>query len=367
MMKRPILKILAALLAIVLLGGIILGYYFVRPYFPVNPKSVASLRVTEHPLGLEQGKDYAYSMALVGDTQAMNWKYPGHYLQMYDWVVANKDEFNIQYLVGLGDIADRYVEYSSKGSYRQDAQGHKRTFAYEWISAAMAHRKLNGVVPYCLNEGNHDYSYLYYQPNDDYNYKLFGEDYFNLAFNSTPSRLNPYGFRYMDYTTDSADYGFLDEERAEETWRRISIPTSSGTQNYLIFTIGYGMEDREDVLDWAKDIMGRYPEDTVILTVHSYLDEYGKYTNHLFENLVSNNPNVKFVFCGHSNNDNIICQNAYGAAGQNVLELMVNPHNLGDVGLIAILYFDNMGNPVGLEYYSTVLGAAWDEQNQIRF
>lgn len=365
--RRKILCVLAALLAAAAVIGSFLAFRWYRPFRPVNPKSVAHLKVSEQPLGLRQDVDYAYSMALVGDTQAMNWKYPEHYLQMYDWVVANRDTFNIRYLIGLGDITDRYVEYKSKGCYHQDASGRKRSFADEWVSTSIALRKLNGVVPYAINNGNHDDGWLYHEESDDYNYRALADDYFNIALNSDPSRLNPYGFRYMEYTTPGGiagtDYGYKDPEQAENTWRKITI----GTQHYLILTLRYGAQFDEDTMNWADGIIRESPDCQVILSTHDYLDSDKEHTNDLWERLVYPNENVCLAVCGHRQGDDIVYQFSQNAAGKDVLEMMINPHGLGDVGLIAILYFDSDGKPVGVEYYSTVEGTFFRDVNQILF
>lgn len=362
-------KYIAGLLVLLILAGGICAWVLYQPFRPVNPKSVAHLKVTVHPLGLEQGRDYAYSMALVGDTQVMNWKYPSHYLQMYDWVVANRDELNIQYLIGLGDMADRYVEFRSKGSYHQDAAGKERTFPDEWRSAAIALRKLNGVVPYAINCGNHDNSFSYYQKKEteEYNYRIFGDDYFNLAFNSKPSKLNPYAFRYMDYTVpggvEGTDYGFMDPDYADTTWRRITI----GSQRYLILTLTYGTEYNEAILNWADEIIKANPGDRVILTTHGYLDGEKNHSEVLFGRLVYPNANVCMAVGGHFNGDDIVYQFTPNVSGTPVLEMMINPHGLGDEGLIAILYFAEDGRFVGVEYYSTVSGTPFRDVNQILF
>lgn len=363
---RKITVIIAALLV---WGLGIAAWKLYQPLMPVNPRSVAHLKVTEHPLELKPGQDYAYSIALVGDTQVMNWKYPDHYLQMYDWVIANREELNIQYLIGLGDMADRYIEFRSKGCYHQDAAGKERTFPDEWRSAAIALRKLNGVVPYAINCGNHDNNWNYFnkKETEEYNYRIFGDDYFNISFNSKPSKQNPYAFRYMDYTTlggtEGVDYGYLDPDYAENTWRCVTM----GDQQYLILTLAYGCENNEDILAWADKIIKAHPDDNVILSTHGYLQADGTHTEVIYERLVYPNTNVRMVVGGHFNGDDIVYRFTPNVAGGKVLEMMVNPHGVGDEGLIAILYFGKDGSFVGTEYYSTVSGTPFREVNQFLF
>ena len=93
--------------------------------FWLNEKDVA-------PVG-----DYEYSFAVIGDTQTMNETDPDAMESIYDWLVANKDDHKIEYVIGLGDITDDSTDI-------------------EWENANNYIGKLNGVIPYALTRGNHD-------------------------------------------------------------------------------------------------------------------------------------------------------------------------------------------------------------------
>ena len=76
--------------------------------------------------------DYAYSFAVVGDTQVLCQKYPEKMEAIYDWIIANKDNKKIAHVFGLGDITEEW------GNNKSEA---------EWIRAQKYISKLDGVLP----------------------------------------------------------------------------------------------------------------------------------------------------------------------------------------------------------------------------
>ena len=99
---------------------------------------------------LVKGVDYAYSFAVVGDTQTLNTKDAqngtANMKKIYEWIVANKESKGISFVMGLGDITDTF---QSSGTY----------YAKEWANAKEALALLdNADMPYSLVRGNHDIS-----------------------------------------------------------------------------------------------------------------------------------------------------------------------------------------------------------------
>ena len=102
----------------------------------------------------QPAKDYAYSFAVVGDTQKLCQDNPSAMKGIYDWIIANKESKNIQHVFGLGDI----TEYWGKTTPEQ---------LDEWTRAKTYVSQLDGVVSYSLVRGNHDESNLF---NQTFNY-----------------------------------------------------------------------------------------------------------------------------------------------------------------------------------------------------
>ena len=55
---------------------------------------------------VEAPADYAYSFAVVGDTQILNRYSPQYMTNIYDWLVDNADANKLKFVMGLGDITD---------------------------------------------------------------------------------------------------------------------------------------------------------------------------------------------------------------------------------------------------------------------
>lgn len=103
--------------------------------------------------------DYVYSFAVVGDTQNLNYidetESKSYMDGLYNWILNNKNEKNIQYVFGLGDITQSYNRTYKGGLWSK-----------EWENAGSAISLLDGTeidgelvkIPYSLVRGNHDIS-----------------------------------------------------------------------------------------------------------------------------------------------------------------------------------------------------------------
>ena len=271
--------------------------------------------------------DYAYSFAVVGDTQIVTEQFPDKLADIYDFILEKKDDFKIEYVFGLGDITN---SNTSK----------------EWDVAKSNISKLDGVIPHSLVRGNHDGSAL---------------------FNQT--------FSYDAYTKQfDGHYGSY-----ENTYRLINV---CGT-DYLLFTLDYGASDA--VLKWAEKIIEDHPEHRVIITTHAYLFRDGTtldagdvcppattggYNNgdHIWDKLISKHENIFLVLSGHDPCDNIVVTKTVGEKGNTVTQMLIDPQGVdaaqGATGLVALLYFSNDGKSVTVEYYSTVRDEYFKTSNQ---
>lgn len=264
---------------------------------------------------------YEYSFAVVGDTQAINDKNGnknGTQLSgIYDYILENVEQKNIEFVFGLGDITEN-----------DDAT--------EWERAQAQIQRLDNVVPYALNRGNHD----------------------------SNAKMNQY-FSYEQY---KAKYSGSANGKIENTCQFLSV----GKVDYLIFSLDFGASD--DVLNWAAGIIETHPNYNVIITTHSYLTRDGKYTTRdndtslqnaantgedIWNKLVKKYDNVVMVISGHVYANDIIVNDAVGDHGNKIKQIVVNPQVAdamtdGGTGMIAMLYFSADGKNVQVEYYSTV-------------
>ena len=95
---------------------------------------------------------YEYSFIAIGDTQNLNYidvtENKKNMYKIYDWIASKKTDYNIQYVLELGDITQSW----HRGYKVWDA---------EWERSADAHLALeNAGIPYSIVRGNHDLSYF---------------------------------------------------------------------------------------------------------------------------------------------------------------------------------------------------------------
>ena len=274
--------------------------------------------------------DYDYSFAIVGDTQKVTKHYPAKLTKIYDWLLANKDSKNIQFVFGLGDITDT------------DSTA-------EWQVAQDAIFKLNGQIPYSLVRGNHD-----------------GSEGINTWF-------------YVDEYTSQFE-GFFGEGSMENSWKLLD----AGSDKYLLITLDFGPTDAE--LEWAGRIIEAYPDRKVIITTHTYLEPNGKpvdqYYSHapsvydetsndgddIWNKLGKKYANVFLILSGHISSDYIITAQSVGDNGNVVTQMLIDPQTvdsaIGPSGMVTMLYFKNGEPTVQVETLSTIEEKFFIRENQ---
>lgn len=300
----------------------------------------------------EEVRDYAYSFAVVGDTQIVteddvnNGKQ--NLAEVYDWILENKTSKNIQYVFGLGDITDNNTEA-------------------EWDHAKEQIEKLNGEIPYSLVRGNHDLVGYKDSTNTDYLTNKLGTS------------------EYKSQLGENS--GFYSNKDISNSWRTFTV----GEVDYLLFALDFGPSD--EVLSWASEIISRYPEHQVIITTHAYQFRDGTtlssgevcppvgnggYNNgdHMWDKLVSKHENIVLVMSGHDPSENIVMSQEKGEKGNVVTSLLIDPQGVDaaeiaagnePTGMVAMLYFTEDGKHVQVEYYSTVRGQFYKPHNQFEF
>lgn len=177
------------------------------------------------------------------------------------------------YLIHTGDIVDTNSEYDKSKAQQ------------EWQFADKVHEILDEAkMPNGVLAGNHD-------------------------TNNTPADLS-YFKRYFGKGrfSDGIWYGgSLDNNSCH-----YDLITINGT-DYLFMFLSNGIEADARTVAWANAICTAYPQRTVIICTHAYLDISGSYVynptapntynhsraNEIMEYIVKPNSNVAAVFCGH--------------------------------------------------------------------
>ena len=305
-----------------------------------NGNGIAKEWIDSH----EPSFDYSYSFAVVGDTQWLIQNIPEKFEGIYDWILDNAESKKIAHVMGLGDITEEWNNSKSEA---------------EWILAQEYIFKLNGVVPYSLIRGNHDES------------KYFAKYFANEAY------MSQFGGYYMVEG---------DIRNSYKTFR-------AGTTDYLLLTLDFAPSD--EMLEWANAVVLAHPNHRVIVTTHGYQGFDGGHLNYdntmssggmgsgndvdnlnrnyndgtnVWDKFVSKHPNIILVMSGHVPTEDVLVLQSEGDHGNIVNQLLINPQWMdpqkGGVGMVCMLYFNEDGSKMDVEWISTDTGKYYQEHNQ---
>lgn len=276
--------------------------------------------------------DYAYSFAVVGDTQTITEGHPEYLGGIYDWIIDNAEKYNTKFVFGLGDITNSSTNF-------------------EWALAKLTIHNLDGILPYSIVRGNHD-----------------TVEQFNKFF--------PYS-ECKEQVSGTMDGTMLN------TYKKFSV----GNIKYLVLNLDFGAPD--NVLEWADEIISANKDRNIIITTHAYLNSDGTtldanetssptkydatYNNgdEMWDTLIKKHKNIVLVLSGHIIYDKVIMTQTTGDNGNTVTQMLINPQGAdnerGGLGLVAMLHFSEDGKNVQLRYYSTVKKAYFMSDNQYSF
>lgn len=285
-------------------------------------------------------EDYAYSLAVVGDTQTVTVKNADKLKNIYQWILDNQASKKIQYVIGLGDITEKGEDWGHKNN---DTEEETVVGDKEWAAALEAISMMDGKIPYSLVRGaGHD-----------------GVERFNEWFGT-----------HEGYTSQID--GYYKEGRIENTYHTFKI----GNVDYMILCLDFGAKD--DVLEWANEVVAAHPAHRVIVTTHAYLEPDGTLletgedycpsesfydpTNNdgddIWNKFVRKHANICMVMSGHMTCDSVVTSTQIGDHGNVVRQILIDPQGLDTTssprGMVAMLYFSADGTQVDVQYYSTI-------------
>ncbi|MBE6366849.1 MAG: serine/threonine protein phosphatase [Lentisphaerae bacterium] len=210
---------------------------------------------------------------------------------MHAWIVDNLNTLRIQQVLFTGDLANRNdspIVDPGKNDLIGDEQ---------WKAFSRAAERLDGVVPYILCTGNHDYGIRSAENRHSFFNKYFPTDRNPLTRRQLIAcNLNAWGTT----TLENAAYEFT--------------APHPDNRKFLVISLQFAPSDAD--LQWAKKIADqpRFAEHIGIVLTHSYLDSTGKRIQkekyalsqaggnpgeEIFKKLVYPAKNIRLVICGH--------------------------------------------------------------------
>lgn len=275
-------------------------------------------------------KEYPYTIAFLPDIQHTTEEHPQRLKPVFDYLLQNREQKNIAYLVSVGDLTHSNTET-------------------EWKAVAAQIRRLDGILPYSLVRGNHD---------------GFGRDktaHFDQYFSKKSS------LYYQQVTTSGGAYS---EKSVQNTYRLFTM----GQVDYLLLNLDFGAKDA--VLQWADGVLRQYSNRRVIVVTHGYLHTDGNrlvggqtYSpsgynltlndgDDLWEKLLRKHGNICMVVSGHITHDHIVHSTATGDQGNTVHQLLLDTQYtdklLKGAGFLSLMEFTEDGRYARVMHYSTV-------------
>lgn len=259
---------------------------------------------------------YDFSLAWITDTQYYTESWPDHYKEMNQWIIDNRDKYNIQYTIHTGDLIDEW------------------DMDYQWQVADKAMKLFDDAnMRYGVLAGNHDVS-AGDEEYDNY-WKYFGESrYINKDY---------YGGSYKN------NLGHYD------------LLTVDG-QDLIILYMSWDIYTEE--IEWMNQVLAKYSDRKAIICLHRYINQDGviDYTGQMVQQqVVAKNPNVFAVLNGHYHGAAILVDgfddNQDGVVDRNVYQICTDYQSAQEGGsqYVKMLYFDLNNNKVYMNSYSPYL------------
>lgn len=230
------------------------------------------------------------------------------FMERSRWLADNKDTLNLQFVLHSGDV----VNWGEWDSHQ-----------YDVASDAMFPLEQAGI-PYVLSVGNHDTRAVCT------NGSACNEKTSYITVRETPL--------FNQYFKDR--FGNPGGWYTEGSLANVYSMFEAGSHKWLVLSLE--LWPRTEVIEWAKQVVEKYPDHNVIVVTHSYLNANGDILTHnggyganspkyLFDDLISRYPNIRFVFSGHQ--------------GQSVSRVDTGVHGNRIVSYLQAFH-DTSGNPV---------------------
>jgi predicted MPP superfamily phosphohydrolase len=293
------------------------------------------------------------------------------------WTAAQKNSLNVKTVICTGDLVEQNDISTGNGGYlHAGGRNGNQTGTQQWRSVSRAFERLDGVYPYVVTTGNHDYGI---ESAENRNSKF--PEYFQPKRNSlweqslVATTENAFG----KATLENAAYEFNDK-----AWGDL-----------LVVVLEFS--PRDEPIEWARQLVSseKYANHKVILLTHSFLNTQGEvieksnyklspanHASQILERLVKPSKNINLVICGHSGDPKTMSafRTEKNSNGDPVHIMMFNPQatsgwngNGGD-GWLRILEFKPDGKTVKARTYSPLFAAsqkteslAWSRQPEHEF
>ena len=316
------------------------------PYFlsillvAIGQSVFAAEKIPSDTQNLKKGK--AFTLAVLPDTQFYcdtrlklskkwgNGDLRRYFFEQTRWVRDNQKRLNIAFLVHEGDLV------------QADAPE-------EWAIAKEAMSVLDGKVPYSVCLGNHDMGF------EEADNKYGG----NIGVNRT-THFNTY-FPRKKFAKRDEFGGTFDPERHDNSWYHFE----AAGMKFLIVSLE--CKPRDEVLEWANQVVSKHPDHRVIVLTHAYLNPKksrntsggvkakGNTGEQTWQKFVKKHKNIFMVLCGHHSGEAV--RTDAGDHGNQVHQVLSDYQHLNNGGESWLRYmvFEPNENKIKVYTYNPAL------------
>lgn len=276
-----------------------------------------------HPEATPRG-EYDFTIAIESDTQYYNETeaYYPHQLAIHEFLLAERDNLNLQYLIHDGDIVNISTEQ------------------YQWENADAAYRLLDEAgLPYGVLAGNHDVA------GHAADYTQYSQYFGEARFAGNPW----YGESYKD---NRGHYDLISAGGVDLMMVYLGWPTPNDEA------------DNSEDIAWLNEVIRAHPERKVWLNLHEYMlttGGLGPFPQRVLDEVVATNPNVFAVSSGHYHDaytrTDEFDDTGDGVADRTVYSMLFDYQGLpeGGLGYLRLAHFDNEGERILFRTYSPSL------------
>lgn len=284
----------------------------------------------------------SFTVVALPDTQFYAAAYPAIFDAQANWLLEQAQAGGLAFVLHEGDIVDDDV-------------------GPQWVVAAASLHRLDGIVPYVLSAGNHDY------PGD--------------GWSGSRSTLIDAYFPIATFAGDAWFGGTFEPDHIENNYALFDVP---GGGRWLILSLEFG--PRDEVLAWANAIAKQYASTPAMVVTHAYLyDDDTRYDRahrpdqrwnphsypidvgpgsvndgeEIWQKLILGNSNIRFVFCGHVVDRGVGRLTSVRPDGTTVHQVLANYQMLaqGGEGYLRLMQFFPTLGAVHIQTYSPYLDA----------
>lgn len=269
------------------------------------------------------------------------------------WIVSQAEVRDIEWVQHTGDVVNwGWLDRSQ----------------YDVASGAMRELEQAGI-PYAAAVGNHDTrvvgvggsSYVFQNNKSDCRELLGAEQCKASLLVRQTGEFNEY--------FSAEQYGHVAGAFEPGKVDNIFQTFEAGDRQWMVLTLE--LWPREEVVDWAEQVVTAHPDHYVIVQTHSYLNwngtiaqdaSYGATSpQYLYDQLVSRHANIKMVFSGH------VGQTAHrtdATVGGNVVHSFLMNDFGGNTGPVRLMTIDTSAGTFNSKLYNPV-DSSWMTQYDI--